>query len=116
MNRPLHGAQELGGNACYALKITVGVSGEATSFPNPFNPETHIGFHLPIAGPIRLTVFDAAGRDLRVPVDGDFMPAGDRAISWDGRDASGRPLPGGVYLLLLEAGGESVGEKAILLK
>jgi hypothetical protein len=39
--------------------------------PNPFKDETVIGFNLPQAGAATLTVFDAAGKALRV-IDGEF--------------------------------------------
>lgn len=73
--------------------------------PNPFNPLTTIRFELPRSGPVKLAVFDPAGRLVRILVDGD-LPAGSREAVWDGRDASGRGLPSGSYLARLDAGGQ----------
>jgi hypothetical protein len=73
--------------------------------PNPFNPRTTIRFDLPAAGPIRLVVYDLAGRLVRVLVEGE-MPAGNHEAVWDGRDASGRSAPSGSYLARLIAGGK----------
>ena len=42
--------------------------------------------------------------------------AGVFAFRWDGRDASGRALPGGVYLIELRAEGRTRVEKGILLR
>ena len=82
--------------------------------PNPFNPSTEIRYGIP-AGPANLAVFDAAGRKVRTllagPVNSD---AG--ILVWDGCDDRGGPLPSGVYILRLEAGGAVAGRKAVLLK
>ncbi len=37
-------------------------------------------------------------------------------LNWDGRDAAGRPVPSGTYYYLLQAGGEKVTQKAIVLR
>ena len=72
--------------------------------PNPFNPRTTIRFDLPTAGPVRLAVYDVAGRLVRTLVDGDLSPGTHEAV-WDGRDLSGRAMASGSYLSRLEAGG-----------
>jgi len=55
---------------------------------------------LPRGSPVRLDVFDAAGRHVRSLVDGT-LPAGAHRIRWDGRDGGGRSLPSGSYWLRL---------------
>ncbi|MBN2172471.1 MAG: T9SS type A sorting domain-containing protein [Candidatus Krumholzibacteriota bacterium] len=85
------------------------------SYPNPFNPTTTLRFRLPEAGPARLTIHDAAGRLVRVLADGP-LAAGEHARTWDGRDASGRPLASGLYLARLRAPGVEQGRKLVLLK
>ncbi len=72
--------------------------------PNPFNPRTTIGFYLPDGGPVRLSVFDVAGRLVRTLVAGS-MPRGSHEAVWDGRDSSGRTVASGSYLARLEFGG-----------
>lgn len=74
------------------------------SFPNPFNPRTTIRYDLPAAGPVRLSVFDVAGRLVRTLVDESLTP-GNHEAAWDGRDASGRETGSGSYLARLEFGG-----------
>lgn len=69
--------------------------------PNPFNPSVEAACYLPAAGRVRLSVLDARGRQVRVLHDGDHQ-AGTARWSWDGRDARGRQLASGVYLLRLE--------------
>jgi hypothetical protein len=69
--------------------------------PNPFNPQTTIKFDLPEGGPVRLSVFDVAGRLIRTLVDAS-MPQGSYETTWDGRDSAGREVASGSYLARLE--------------
>jgi hypothetical protein len=78
--------------------LTAGLQG---NWPNPFNPATTVGFALPQAGPVRLTVHDPRGRLVRVLVDG-ARDAGTHTVVWDGRDAGGRPVASGIYLARLQ--------------
>jgi len=87
----------------------------APNFPNPFNPQTTIRFSLPAAGPARLAIYDAAGRRLRVLVEG-VQGAGSHAVAWDGRDADGRELPSGLYLCELLAGTQRLTGKLLLAR
>ena len=59
-----------------------------TASPVPFGGE--VIFHSPVAAASRVTIFDAAGRRLRV-LEG--IPP----LVWDGRDAAGRESPSGIY-------------------
>jgi len=72
--------------------------------PNPFNPQTAIGYDMPRQGRVRLSVFDLAGRRVRQLVDG-VMGAGRHEVVWDGRDASGMRAASGSYVVRLEADG-----------
>lgn len=74
--------------------------------PNPFHPRTAIRFGLPAGGPVRVSVYDLAGRRVRGLVDG-WREAGWHRVEWDGRSDAGRPLGSGVYFCLLEAAGGS---------
>lgn len=93
-----------------------GVFALAKNFPNPFNPQTTIGYELPVAGPVRLEVFNAAGQRVRTLVD-QVQAAGRYAVEWDGDDDGSRGLGAGVYFYRLEAG-EGFGQvrKMLLLK
>lgn len=74
-----------------------------TSRPNPFSTSTVVGFELPHSARMRLTVFDTAGRSVRVLVDED-RPAGRHAVVWDGTDGKGARVASGVYFFRMEAG------------
>jgi len=67
------------------------------NFPNPFNPVTVIPFTLTRRARVRITIYDALGREVSLVADRDFA-AGDGSVTWD---ASGRPT--GVYYYELRA-------------
>lgn len=77
------------------------------SYPNPFRSSTTLTFEIPedrLTGlPVRLVLYDIAGRLVRVLVDGRRYP-GTFKVRWDGRAASGSPAAGGLYLAHLVAG------------
>lgn len=69
------------------------------NYPNPFNPTTQIGYDVAAAGPVRLVVYDALGREVAVLVD-RVQAAGRYQAAF----AAGN-LPSGLYLYRLTAGG-----------
>jgi hypothetical protein len=71
------------------------------NWPNPFNPQTTVGFALPEAGRVRLSVHDLRGRLVRVLVD-ERRDAGTHQVLWDGRDQGGRAVASGTYLASFE--------------
>jgi len=74
------------------------------SRPNPFRTDAQLAFELARPGVVALDVFDVTGRLVR-PIVRSRLAAARHRLTWDGRDADGRPLPGGVYFLRLEADG-----------
>jgi hypothetical protein len=74
--------------------------------PNPLTSSTSatLRFQLPRNGAVTLEIVDVAGRRVQELVNG-VLPAGQHAIGWNGRDDSGRLVPGGVYFQKLTAGG-----------
>ena len=68
--------------------------------PNPFAGSTALHVSLP-QGPLHVVVLDAAGRMIREWRD-SADTAGERVISWNGRDGSGREMPAGIYLVRAE--------------
>ncbi len=85
------------------------------NFPNPFHPSTEIRFELAEHSPVKLGVFDAAGRAVRLLVDGSLQ-AGRQSVAWDGRDDSARPVASGVYFYRLETPGFSDSRRMILAR
>jgi hypothetical protein len=68
---------------------------------------------LTVAAPVRLAVYDAMGRPVRVLVNG-VRPAGSHAVGWDRRDEQGRRLAAGTYFCRLVAGRDVLGTKLVL--
>jgi hypothetical protein len=85
------------------------------NLPNPFNPETLISFQLKEARSVSLAIYDVAGRLVRQLVDGP-TPAGDHAVTWDGRDGRGFESPSGVYYYELAAPDVRDSRTMLLLK
>lgn len=71
------------------------------SLPNPFQTTAYIGFDVPSAGPVRLTVFAPDGRKVATLID-EVRPAGPGAAVWAGRDDRGRAVASGRYFYRLE--------------
>lgn len=78
--------------------------------PNPMSGSGEIRFVIPEAGPVRLVLFDAAGRRVRTIVDG-MLPAGAHFEPWDGRNDQGASLGTGIYFVRMESSGSVVTAK-----
>jgi hypothetical protein len=85
------------------------------NYPNPFNPSTTIGYRLPASGRTTLKVYNLLGQEVRTLVDGPQM-AGGYEVVWDGKDATGRAVPSGVYLCRLAVGNRVQTNKMTFLK
>ena len=71
-----------------------------TNRPNPFNPRSTIGYSLPQATRVTISVYDLQGRLVRGLVD-ETKPAGEWSAEWDGRDNAGQVVASGTYLVRL---------------
>jgi hypothetical protein len=80
------------------------------NYPNPFNPSTTIKFALPVAGNVKINVYNTLGQLVEILVDGE-MQSGYHEINFDG---SG--LASGIYLYQLQAGEYNSVKKMILMK
>ena len=78
------------------------------NYPNPFNPQTIIRYQLPRPTAVRLTIYDALGREVALLVD-TTQPTGSHETIFEAGD-----LPSGVYLYRLETS-ESVQTRRMLL-
>ena len=66
------------------------------NYPNPFNPVTHFGFRIAEFGLVKLTVYDALGKEVQVLVNEQLQP-GSYEADWDAS-----AYPSGVYYYKLE--------------
>ncbi len=80
------------------------------SFPNPFNPTTHIRFVLPIKSFVTIKIFDQIGREVRTLLSKN-LSAGKHMVIFNAND-----LASGIYYYTMKAGNYSETKKMILLK
>ena len=80
------------------------------AYPNPFNPQTSIGFDVPASGHVRLSIWDVAGRHVATLVDAT-MPAGRYVERFQASH-----LKSGAYLVRLESAGQTKTSTLTLLK
>jgi len=84
-------------------------------YPNPFNHGTIFNYTLTQPGPIRLTVFNSAGRLVCRLIRG-HKTVGLHEIRWDGRDDCGRVAASGTYYYRLETDHGATTKRVVLLK
>ena len=83
--------------------------------PNPFNPNTTLKYELLVGGPIRITIYDLMGREVKTLFDG-YQEAGARAILWDSTDDNGILLGTGFYFYTIRTSSELKKGKMLFLK
>lgn len=109
---------ELGGTGIFVIPIIQEVSDKFIpekvelyqNYPNPFNPITTIAFTLQEKTPVKLSIYNVMGEEVKVLYD-DFAPAGKTVIDFDGSD-----LSSGVYLYTLQTNHRTISRKMILIK
>ena len=90
------------------------------NYPNPFNPETWIPYHLEDTSDVQITIYNARGTVVR-RLDIGHQRAGyytsrSRAAHWDGRNDIGERVATGIYFYQLQAGNVSFLRKMVILK
>ena len=90
------------------------------NYPNPFNPETWIPYHLAHAADVMLTIYDTKGvlvhrLDLGYQMAG-FYTDRTKAAYWDGRNANGESIASGVYFYQLQAKDYSAIRRMVIVK
>ena len=90
------------------------------NYPNPFNSETWIPYHLAHAADVTLTVYDTKGAVVRQLVLGHqpagFYTARAKAAYWNGRNESGESVASGVYFYQLRAGDYTALRRMVIVK
>ncbi len=90
------------------------------NYPNPFNPETWIPYHLSESSEVTLHIYAADGQLVRRLALG-HQPAGvyeskARAAHWDGRNMHGERVASGLYFFTLTAGDFAATGKMLIIK
>ncbi len=86
----------------HVVDLTSGL--RLSSGPNPVTSVAHIEYELTGRQPVRLSLYDCAGREIRVLLREAAGSPGAHQVAWDGRDREGRRLPAGTYYLRLDTG------------
>ena len=91
-----------------------------SNYPNPFNPETWIPYHLAKPADVTLTIYDVNGHIVRA-LDLGNQRAGRyqdraRAAYWDGRNTHGEAVASGVYFYMLSTGDFTATRRMLIRK
>lgn len=86
------------------------------NFPNPFNSITTIGFSVKSKDHFELTIYDQAGKQIKLLLNQMKTP-GKYTVSWNGKDDNEKVVSSGIYFYRLQGGsGHHITKKAVLLK
>ena len=86
------------------------------NFPNPFNPETTIGYELAESADVTLQIYNVVGQVVRTLMASESQSVGRYQVRWDGMDDRGMPVSSGIYFYQLSAGKFQDVRKLMLLK
>lgn len=90
------------------------------NYPNPFNPETWIPYHLAEPAAVNLTIYAANGTTVRTLVFGHqaagIYKSRGRAIYWDGKNEVGESVASGIYFYTFTVGDYTTTRKMLLMK
>lgn len=73
------------------------------NYPNPFNPQTRIGFQLKKAGDVSIMIYDIRGRRIRTLMNRQ-MNTGIFEVVWDGKNSDGKEVASGTYFYRIKSG------------
>ena len=85
------------------------------NYPNPFNPETTIGYSIKTEGMVDLSIYNVLGQEVKRLVYGIKEP-GVYKTRWDGTDIYGKNVSGGIYLYRLRVNDFIETKKMLLMK
>ena len=90
------------------------------NYPNPFNPETWIPYHLAHSTNVKINIYNSQGILVRaLPLghqSAGYYTSRSRAAYWDGRNALGERVASGIYFYQLQADEISPMRKMVILK
>ena len=90
------------------------------NYPNPFNPETWIPYHLAQPSDVTIMIYDTNGAivrqfDLGHRSSGDYSDR-TKAAYWDGRNESGESVASGVYFYQFRSRNYTATRRMVILK
>lgn len=114
INRIMLGFLDYGPSAVKKSPVTA-QDFKLKNYPNPFNPETTILFHLPRYSHVSLKIYNIRGELVRTLVD-EKLQSNTCTQVWDGLDDSGNKTASGVYIYQLVADDFEKSNKMIKLQ
>jgi hypothetical protein len=85
-----------------------------SAMPNPSGEGVLLTYRIAVAGQVRISVHDFAGRRVRVLAN-KFHQTGSYFLRWNGRDGRGAQVASGLYFLRIETNGAHLSRKVVLL-
>ena len=90
------------------------------NYPNPFNPETWMPYHLATGTDVQVNIYNTQGTLVRMLTLGHqsagYYTSRSRAAYWDGRNAFGERVASGIYFYQLQTDKISPMRKMVILK
>lgn len=85
------------------------------NYPNPFNPETKISYHLHKPQSIKILIYNIKGELIEILIDG-FYEAGFHSTTWYGYDMYGKRQSSGSYIYQLISEDVNLAAKMVLVE
>ena len=90
------------------------------NYPNPFNPETWIPYHLAREAEVAITIYDTKGTPVRRLALGNqeagYYAGRGKAAYWDGRNEDGEAVASGIYVYHFQAGDYAASRRMVIVK
>jgi len=83
--------------------------------PNPFNPETKIGFDLSADSQVNLEIYNMKGQKVRQLICSQ-LSVGQHSVVWNGKDDNNKTVSSGIYFYKIKAGEFQSARKMLLMK
>jgi hypothetical protein len=85
------------------------------NYPNPFNPSTTINYTMAQGARVSIKVYNVSGQLVATLMD-SYQPQGHHFVKWNGKDAAGKAVTSGMYLVKMVTGDFSQVNKMMLLR
>ena len=105
------------GIICYNFSATnvFWSNAETNSYSITDNPGANLQFSLSNTSRVNINLFDLQGKIVQNLISGKYS-AGDHRTDLQGLDASGQPLPAGIYIVQFEAEQKTLTRKVSLIR
>ncbi|MCX5800139.1 MAG: T9SS type A sorting domain-containing protein [Candidatus Eisenbacteria bacterium] len=101
--------QGSGGSASPQAAVSLSVR------PNPSSSGAQFELFLQRPQKLLFDIYDIHGHKVRT-LDGGLVSAGRQSLAWDGRDARGQEVSPGVYIIRIDAAGQALSKKIVVLR